>query len=247
MLGAWATRADNSGSIELYKPTSSGEVGLGWMNANTYLVYSFNAVCGLHNLRAVGIQPLKVTTLFAGCFNAAAFDRASGNVILGITQGQADICNCAPAKTNAGLYLVSANGSLKTLTQGDISSVAWLENANTAWGWLEGKGPLAFTLTGKAVLLPTGLPPSPPLISADGKSWVWTGGAGSPLVGVWMGSGSSAYRISFLPVSSAVWDRVNPILIFLSSNKLYAIPAPTYKMIALGSTNPAQQIGWVVP
>jgi hypothetical protein len=247
MLGAWATRADNSGSIELYQPKSNGEVGLGWANANTYLVYSFNAMCGHHNLRAIEIQPLKVTTLFAGCFNDIDFDSTYGNVIFGITQGQTDICSCASAKTDAGLYMISLNGTLKSLATGDISKVAWLKNASVIWGWLEGKGPTIFHLTGRAVSLPTGLPARQPLITADGKSWVWIAGTGSPSVGIWIGSESSAYQMSFLPVSSAVWDKANSILIFLSNNKLYAMSFPGYKLTALVNTNPAQQIDWITP
>jgi hypothetical protein len=247
MAGVWATQADNGVSVELYKPKSSGEIGLGWADANTYLVYSFGAGCGHYNLRAVGIQPLKVTTLFAGCFDNAAFDPASGSAILGISQGQADICNCAPTKTNAGLYLVSPNGSLKQFAAGDISNTAWLKNAGAAWG-LGNKGPLMFTLDGKAVALPSGVPASPPLVAAGGKLWAWTGGEAGKQPGVWIGPpGGNAPKVFDLSVSDAAWDKFNTTLIFLSGNKLYAAVPPAYKPIVLLNTNPAQQIDWVTP
>lgn len=248
MAGAWATRADNGTSIELYKPKSSGEIGLGWADANTYLVYSFSPICGHYNLRAVGIQPLKVTTLFAGCFTDADFSPTTGTTLLGISQGLADMCNCAPAKTNAGFYLLQLNGSLKQFNPGDVSNVTWLKNGGAAWGLLDGKGPLLFNQTGQAMTLPAGLPASPPIVSADGKLWAWTAGAGSKQPGVWIGSPEGgAPKVSDLPVSSAAWDKFNTTLLFVSGSKLYAAAPPTYKPVLLVNTNSAQQIGWVTP
>jgi hypothetical protein len=248
MAGVWATRADNGTSIELYKPKSSGEIGLGWADANTYLVYSFSPVCGHYNLRAVGIQPLKVTTLFAGCFTDAAFNPTPGTTLLGISQGLADMCNCAPTKTNAGFYLLQLNGTLKQLNSGDVSNVTWLKNGGAAWGMLEGKGPLLFNQAGQVMTLPSGLPASQPIVSADGKLWAWTGSAISKQPGVWIGSPEGgAPKVSDLPVSSAAWDKFNTTLLFVSGSKLYAAAPPTYKPVLLVNTNSAQQIGWVTP
>ena len=241
MLGAWATRADNATSIELYKPKSSGEIGLGWADANTFLVYSFSPVCGLYNLRAVNIQPLKVTAVFSGCFNAADFDAASGNVVLGISQGQADLCNCGK-KVDGGLYLLKLDGSLKRLDANDAGPVAYLKNAGIIWGAGD-KVALAFTPAGKGVALPGGVPKSEPLVAPGGKAWAWR-----DVTGLWVGSPENgAPKVSELGVSAWAWTTSGTTLLFLDEDQLYAASGLAYKPLALTSTFAAREIGWATP
>ena len=247
MLGAWATRAEDASSIELYKPQSSGEIVLGWANAHTFLVYGFSPACGLYNLRAVDIQPLKVTPVFSGCFNAADYDPASASILLGISQGQADLCSCG-TKVDGGLYLLKLDGSLNRFDPSDYFHVAWLKNASTAWGSAENKGGLAFTPAGKAIALPAGLPGGAPLVAPGGKAWVWTASASAKQPGLWIGSPESgAPRVSALPVSSAVWTANGSALLFLSDANLYAARGPAYQPVVLVGTFAASEIGWAAP
>ncbi len=142
MTGVWATSPDSGTSIELYTPSSSGEIGLGWASANTFLVYSFSPACGEYGLRAVDIQPLKVRTVFDGCFNAIDFDPAAGNVILGIAQDTADNCSCGD-KVDSGLYLVKMDGSYQRLDPANFYQAMWIDNTSVAWGMTdkgEGRG-----------------------------------------------------------------------------------------------------------
>ncbi len=241
MLGAWATSADNATSIELYKPKSGGEIGLGWADANTFLVYSFNPACGLYNLRSISIQPLKVSTVFSGCFSGADFDAPSGNVVLGITQGQADLCSCG-TKVNGGLYLLKLDGSLKRLDANDVGPVAYLKNAGVIWGAGD-KGALAFTPEGKGVALPGGVPKSGPLVAPGGKAWAWR-----DIAGLWVGSPENgAPKVSELGVSAWVWSAYGATLLFLDDDKFYAASGPAYKPVALASTSAASEIGWAAP
>jgi hypothetical protein len=241
MLGAWATQADSGTSIELYKPKSSGEIGLGWADANTFLVYSFSPACGLYNLRAVNIQPLKVTQLFSGCFGAADFDAASGNIVLGITQAQTNLCSCG-TKVNGGLYLLKLDGSLKRLDANDMGAVAYLNTMGVIWGAGD-KGALAFTPAGKNVALPGGVPKSEPLAAPGGKAWAWR-----DVAGLWIGSpGADAPKVSDLGVSAWAWNANGTALLFLNKDRLYAASAPAYQPVALGSTSAASVIGWAAP
>jgi len=57
--GMWAARANNSGVITLPNPTGGGDTVVGWPDAYTFLLYSFNIACGPNNLRTVNIESLK--------------------------------------------------------------------------------------------------------------------------------------------------------------------------------------------
>ncbi len=244
MVGAWASPANNSAAIELYKPSSSGEVSLGWANANTFLVYSFNPVCGLYNLRAVNIAPLKVTVLFSGCFNHAAFDRASGTIYLGVTQGQADLCSCGK-KVNRGLYQLKLDGTLTPLNSTDISTVAWLPGAAAIWGKGDAAG-VAYG-QGKAIALPANLPDVEPQVAAGGKAWAWpSGNAAKP--GLWMGLPQTGVAQTFEgAISAAAWNPTGTALLFISKDKLYAAPAPANKPQMLLTVPAATELIWVMP
>ena len=247
MSGVWATRPDTAASIELYKPSSSGEIGLGWTGANTYLVYSFNPACGYYNLRAVDIQPVKVRTIFSGCFNAVDFDPLRNSLLVGITQGQADFCTCG-MKVDGGFYLFEMDGTYQRLSSADFTDVAWVKNASVLWGRSENQGAMAFSSTGKDVYLPEGVPDSAPLAAPGGKVWAWIAGPSSQQPGVWIGQpGSGATRITALPVSSALWNNSGTTLLFLSGDQLYAAMAPQYRPVSLLQAPSTGSLAWAAP
>ena len=173
MTGVWATRPDNGTSIELYTPTSSGEIGLGWAGPNTYLVYGFSPACGEYNLRAVDIQPIAVRTIFSGCFNAIDFDPAAGSVLLGIDQGTADFCSCGD-KVDSGLYLLRLNGSYQRLDPGNFYQAIWIDHTMVAWGMTDKDQVLAFSQDGNPISLPAGVPGKAPLAAPGGEVLAWT-------------------------------------------------------------------------
>jgi hypothetical protein len=246
MAGAWATPADGGASISLFPISgSSGETTLGWANANTALIYSWNPICGSNNLRAVSLQPLKVTAVVAGCFNDAAFDPASGSIVVGITQDLANFSGSGK-KVDSGLYLGKLDGGLKRLNTGDFDAVAYLSNAGAVWGHMINQNSIAYSLAGKAMSLPSGMSVVAPQVAAGGKAWAWTAGTVEKKPGVWIGApDGSVGKISDLPVSAAIWSKDGSALLFLSGTKLYAAAGPDYQAVALGATSTAHALAWV--
>ena len=244
MAGAWAARADDSGVISLYKPEGSGENVLGWVDANIVLVYGWKAVCGNYNLRSVSIQPLKVTTILAGCFSNVAFDPASHTIALAINQ----ITSEGPVQVQSGLYLLKLDGSLHSLSPGDVYLVALPENSGAVWGYATGKGALAFTLAGKALIQPPGAPQDIPRAAPGGKVWAWAAGQIDKTPGLWIGPPTGgAQKVFSDSVASAAWISSGAALAFMSGDQLYFAPAPTYQPVLYGGTFAASEVIWVSP
>ena len=247
MTGVWATSPDTGTSIELYTPNSSGEIGLGWASANTYLVYSFSPACGEYNLRAVDIEPLAVRTVFDGCFNAIDFDPATGGVLLGIAQDTADYCTCGN-KVDSGLYLVKLDGSYQRLDPANFYQAVWIDNANVAWGMTDKGMVVAFDQTGTQISLPAGVPIQAPIAAPGGEVWAWTVDTIGNEPGVWVTRpGGAAPKVSDLAISAAVWNETGTALIFLSGNRLYAAPAPLYQPVSLMQVPAVGLMAWAVP
>ncbi len=247
MSGVWATRPDSGASIELYTPHSSEEIGLGWAGANTFLVYSFSPACDNFNLRAVDIEPLKVRTIFSGCFNAIDFAPSSVSVVLGIAQDIADNCVCGD-KVDSGLYLVKLDGSYQRLDPANFFQASWIKSASVAWGMSDKGVVAAFNQAGEAIALPTGVPVGFPLAAPGGKVWAWAVDTIGTIPGLWVGPpGGAAPMVSKLPVSSAVWNESGTALVFLSGDTLYAAAAPQYSPAPLLKVSSPGRLAWATP
>ena len=68
MAGVWVVPASGGPPVELYKPTSSEDF-VGWTSSTTFVVQSFSAMCGDHNLRQVNIATKASVSLINTCFS----------------------------------------------------------------------------------------------------------------------------------------------------------------------------------
>ena len=81
MEGIWAARADDSGVVTLYDPTEdSGEDIIGWVDNQTFLVYSWNMSSGLNNLRTYNIETGEINVVWPGSFQSIAFNPSNATV-----------------------------------------------------------------------------------------------------------------------------------------------------------------------
>ena len=247
MVGVWATRPDTGTSVELYTPTSSGETSLGWVNSNTFLVYGFNAACGNYDVRAVELQPVKVRTVFSGCFNAIDFDPAVGSVLLGIDQGTADFCSCGD-KVDSGLYLLKLDGSYQRLDPANFFQAAWIRHTALAWGMNDQGQVLAFSQDGGPIGLPGDVPGTAPLAAPGGEVLAWTADTINNMQGVWITRpGGAAPQVTDLPVSAAAWNPSGTALLFASGDQLYAAAAPLYQPLPLVQVPATGDLAWAIP
>jgi dipeptidyl aminopeptidase/acylaminoacyl peptidase len=246
MAGAWAVHSDDSGVISLYIPTSNGERTLGWIDANTVLVYGWNPLCGNNGLRAVSTQPLKVTTLLPGCFTDVAYDSPSHTIALAISQ----ITSEGPGQNPAGLYILKLDGTLVSLASGDMSSVSAPANTGTVWGYFAtaDKGYVAFTTDGVPINIPDDVTQEVSSPAAGGKTWAWYNGMFSGVPGLWIGPlTGNAQQVFDGGLSAFAWAPSGSALAFMSSTGLYFASAPDYRPAFYGDTFSATELNWVRP
>jgi hypothetical protein len=231
--------------ISLYTPTDGGEYSLGWIDANTVLVYGWNVVCGSFGLRAVSIQPLKITTLLPGCFSSAAYDPASQTIGVAISQ----ITSEGPGQNPAGLYLLKLDGTLQKMASGDIGEVALPANTGTVWGYNANQSALAFRITtGAAIALPAGAPQQIPLPAPGGKTWAISNGNFDKTPGLWIGTvGGVNTEVFDKALTAAAWALSGKALAFISDKQLYFAITPDYQPVLYGDTFPVTELMWVKP
>ena len=174
--GVWAAQADNSGIVTLPAASGGGDTVVGWTAVHTFLVYSFNIMCGPTNLRTINIDTLKSTTIINNCFYAVAFDPKSGNILY--TSSNVDTSDAAVIP--AGTYLLSkGQTSAKKIDENAAADASWNKDGGLFFV-KEGKFMVAYDAQGGSVQVPQLDGRFQPVISqADPMRslWIWMNGA----------------------------------------------------------------------
>ena len=160
MAGAWVVPVSGGSPVELYKPTST-EAFVGWTSSTTFVVQSFSAMCGDHNLRQVNIATKASVSLINTCFSNSAVDNKSGAVMAATNQDLMSFCTCGK-KMDPGLYYASPTVPAKIVDKGEYNQVFWAPGPGFFTGVRLDKKQTAFNSKGVQRVLPTNLPISVP-------------------------------------------------------------------------------------
>ena len=244
MTGVWAARADDSGVVTLYDPSESGsEEILGWVNDQTFLVHSWDAVCGPKNLRTYNIETNEDVVLWPGYFQSITFNPSNAVAVLSYWME-----GCNP-DTETGLYLVPTDGRASLRIVGDrVTLVSWSQEANLILAMSE-FGILAVDSNGQFINLdrPPGADPFP-AVAPGSKDLAWPGD--SLWIGPLLGSiDHPPQEIFSEPVYSVTWDPSGQYMLFFADSGLYTAQKPDYVpiLIAEGLDNRNGYTGWVMP
>lgn len=180
MAGAWAARADNTQVIPLYTPNSGDEIVLGWIGPSTFVVESFYSRCSVGQLRAVDINPVQVTPMFAGFYSGAALDPATATALVAVDEFVASCNALEPAGTpgaEPGLYLARPGAEPRRVEEVEADAVTWLEGAGLFVARL-GDQVRAYTPQGQPAALPEAMTAYWEIATAGrpgGVAWAWPG------------------------------------------------------------------------
>ena len=227
--GIWTAQADKDNVKTLYAPTpDAAENIVGWVNDETFVVYSWSQPCGCNNLRTYNVESKQSTILWSESFTDIALDPSSSTIVLISDDG-----SCAPVG-GAGTYFISVFGgdpqrvSMKTgpvvvwspagesfIVSGG-SSEEWVLGVNTFGQIMEiDRPPGGFYL---------------PVLSPRSNYLFWLGQ--SPHIGSLDNSiPNSAYFNE--SIHKAVWTPEGQAIIFIAESGLYIAHQPDFKAILI--------------
>jgi hypothetical protein len=224
MVGMWASRSDDSGTTTLFDPSQSGDENIiGWIDQRTFVVYSWNAVCGPGNLRTYNIESGESLTLWEGAFQAAAFDPSSGTSLVAVTIEEA-FCN---PTGQIGPVIVKPDGLAFRVVEDRVHAVQWSERAGLFLAQSE-FGTIAISTDGDFIDLdkPMGADPYPTIAPVT-RELAWTGN------GLWIGPllgsiDNPPHQVLNEPALHATWDPTGEYVLFFAGGGLYLAQRPEF-------------------
>jgi hypothetical protein len=246
MGGVWAVRAEDQEVLDLYDPSGSGsERIIGWVDPQTFVVYSWDAACGPKGLRAFNIETQEVTNLWVESFRAVAFDPSGAAAVITSNDGA-----CSPA-SGAGMYHVPVDGGPPLRFLEDTGPrVVWSQAANLFLASGDfGSWFIAIDSHGQFIDLDKPAEANDfPAVSPANKDLAWFGKA--LWIGPLLGSiESPPVEITSGPIHTATWTPDGGSVIFLTESGLYIAHKPDYTpyLIAEGLGYQVGYTGWLYP
>jgi len=228
----------------------------GWSQPRTLALFSSDSICHNTNLRQADPQQQEVNNRFAGCFDDAAVQPATGTLLIAVSADTAANCPCMtgmliPELTGPGVYLIPAGlGLPRRLSDQPADRVLYDEERDVFYAGLGGFS-TAYDVNGYAYRLPvvawdTAPISAPPqaALNGDGVAWVDTTGADA---GVWLADGDGARRIFDGEANAITWSQDGSLLVQAGSN-LFAAHSPDWQFTpVLNIRSDIQTMQWLWP
>ncbi|MEA3325801.1 MAG: hypothetical protein U9R53_00565 [Chloroflexota bacterium] len=246
MTGIWASVVETTDAISLYDPSGSGsERIIGWVDDQTFIVYSWDPMCGMNNLRSFNIETKESAILWAESFRAIALNPLKDVVVLSSNDG-----TCAPGD-GVGFYIVQTNGS---------GAFQFLDDTGPQGIWSEEAELILFLsdLTSGVIAvdsmgqyLDLDMPPGAqvfPAIAPGSRDLAWGGEA--LWIGPLLGSIDNPPKEIFNePVYTVTWTPDGESVLFFADSGLYRADKPDYTPILIveGLDNRNGYSDWVLP
>jgi len=246
MTGVWASVVENTDALSLYDPSGSGsETIIGWVDDQTFIVHSWDAICGMKNVRTFNIETKESSELWTESFRAIAFDPSKGVAVISSNDG-----SCAP-NGGVGLYLVPTNGSAPFRFLDDTGpQVIWSEDANLFLVSGDfGSWVIAVDSNGQFIDLdmPQGAQVFPAVVPGS-RDLAWPGES------LWIGSllgsiDNPPEEIFNEPVYTVTWAPDGESVIFFADSGLYIAYQPDFTPILIveGLDNRNGYSDWIFP
>lgn len=194
----WVAWTNGTGDKPLYTPSGAGERLFGWLEYDTVLVASSAQGCAYERLRAVEVESGAEFMLWPGHFRQAAFDPATGAVLLEAGAFSAD-CAGGEGAPREGLYFIPPGGEPRAVPgEGEVplpeDPVQTLRWAETQRAFVVTFGPFGGLPSAVLTVTPSGEvtePQRPPgvrsVVAPDGEWMAWYGDGSTGQTGLWVG------------------------------------------------------------
>ena len=207
MSGSWAALADESDVLNLYQPQSGDEIVYGWVSNTAFVVSSWNAACGYHALRTYDVVSGVERLLFDHCFDSAALDEHSHNLLVAVGEYTEQFCPCGSAAA-MGVYLVKTDSQTSySIRTGNAYRVEWLENAKVFRAELSGGETLLSDANGNILVTPYQVADLLPYPDPDRNNTIWGGTAQAGQSPLWLEKNDGSLRqISDIALDFLDWQ-----------------------------------------
>ncbi len=247
MTGAWSVKTNGEGGKQLDAPTGQMETLVGWVSPEEAVVFSTTGACGAHNLRTLPLDGSKSTSFYTGCFQNAAQDPESGNLMFAVSADDVTNCDCSGEENfSPGVYLLpGARGLPRSLSAESAFGVQWQPEARLFYVDAGGSQRTALDIEGEKINLPLGVKDLIPAVSPISGLWAWT----QPPQALWVGApDQSPAQVFSGEARFPLWGAEGKTLLFFSEQKLYLAAAPQFSPQAVESFNSAVlDAVWVQP
>ena len=243
MKGVWSANGDGSDVRLLYEPSSFGEELVGWRDAQTAVLDSWNPSCGSGSLRLYNIVTKAETILEEDCFQSAAAWSWNGIE-----------ANPVMFSTSDGLFLLPGDSNkVGKLSDAPAGFLRWDPAGYMLVAKFEGGSMATFISRDGAERYDAPFTVQSPWdadVSMYGLIWAWTDNS-YELGGVWItGPGMDIGEIFSRPAYAPIWAFDNSLLFFSGSElgtDLYRATFPGYldatAVAHLDET--VRDVGWV--
>ncbi|MEA4906024.1 MAG: hypothetical protein VB089_00300 [Anaerolineaceae bacterium] len=226
MQGIWLYDLAAQQSRQIEEVETSGEVFLGWIDDQTFIMHSWGALCECYHLRMVDVTATEQDVLINGCFTGIALNPGQQYGMLAVTQFNEDNCNCGnPLET--GLYTFGAHTSLKKLTGDEFYSISYIPQGELFAILGEGGLQEVYATDGSPVNIPSEVAGLKPLPAPQGDYWAWASYY-SGKTGLWITGSASPLEISAQFTGDPVWSQDGQTLYYIEDNALYQASAPDF-------------------
>jgi len=227
--GIWTAQADTDNVKTLYTPTpNAAEMIVGWVNDETFVVYSWSQPCGSGNLRTYNVESKQSTILWSESFQDIDMDPLSGTIVLISDGGE-----CAPEGGEGTYFIPVFGGDSQKISAKTGPVVVWSpagENFIISGGSFE-EWALGVNTFGQVTEINR---PSDsfylPVLSPRSNYLFWSGK--SPHIGT---IDNSIPTIPFFneSIQNAVWTLDGQAIIFIADSGLYIAHQPDFKAILI--------------
>jgi len=246
MSGIWASEVETTDALSLYDPSGSGsERIISWVDDKTFVVYSWDAMCGMNNVRTFNIDTQESQILWPESFRAIAFNPSKDVAVISSNDG-----TCAP-EGGVGFYLVPTNGSGAFRFLDDTGPQGiWSEEAELILFLSDlTSGVIAVDSMGQYIDLD--MPQDAqafPAVAPASRDLAW--GGDSLWVGPLLGSiDNPPQEIFSESVYNVTWTPDGDAVMFFSGSSLYIANKPDFApvLISDGLDNQNGYSGWLIP
>ncbi|MCJ7566928.1 MAG: hypothetical protein MUO58_05260 [Anaerolineales bacterium] len=167
MAGVWAVDLSDFSICSIDAEALRGNfLFRGWLDNTTFILASWDAWCGLSNLRAVDVESGTIQTLWPGAFIFSGLDPKSMHLLLEILDYTANDPYCGGQGID-GVVLVRPDGEVQPLPLEPGRQIMWAPALEAFL--LVDENPLPVSLDGT----PGEVLPAMPCISPDGMRWAF--------------------------------------------------------------------------